>query len=162
MQKFILNEKTNNYVVTNELTKDDILQMAFSIAENSLTNDIITTVEAAEVFIRAKLMMHDREVFGMISLTNQHEVITNTELFEGTISSCSVHPREIVKQALLDQSNAVVIYHNHPGGNSEPSLADIAITKRIKTALSYVDIRVLDHVIVSKSGIVSFAQRGLL
>jgi len=83
-------------------------------------------------------------------------------LFRGTIDGASVHPREVVKQALSRNAAAVILAHNHPSGVAEPSQADELITRRLREALALVDIRVLDHCIVGDNGCLSFAERGLL
>ena len=84
------------------------------------------------------------------------------ELFHGTIDGASIHPRVVVQQALEVNAAALVFFHNHPSGVAEPSHADEAITRRLKEALSLVDVRVLDHFVVSAGESVSFAERGLL
>ena len=80
----------------------------------------------------------------------------------GTIDSASVYPREIVKAALNSNAAAVILAHNHPSGNPEPSQADIALTKRVQTALQTIDVRLLDHLVVGGTTSVSLAERGLL
>jgi DNA repair protein RadC len=83
-------------------------------------------------------------------------------MFHGTIDGASVYPREVVKEALRHNAAAVIVSHNHPSGNPEPSGADKALTQRLKEALALVDVRVLDHVIVGGSNATSFAEHGLL
>jgi len=83
-------------------------------------------------------------------------------LFRGTIDGASVYPREVVKEALRRNAAAVILAHNHPSGVAEPSQADELITARLRDALALVDIRVLDHLVVTGDAIVSFAERGLL
>ena len=85
-----------------------------------------------------------------------------SRLFRGSIDSCSVHPREVVKEALEANAAAAIFAHNHPSGSCEPSSADIAITKRLKEALALVDVRVLDHFVVAGNEIVSLAERGMM
>ncbi|CSI70314.1 DNA repair protein RadC [Vibrio cholerae] len=94
-------------------------------------------------------------------MDNQHRLIEFKELFRGTVDAASVYPREVLKEALNVNAAAVIFAHNHPSGDPEPSQADRRITQRLKDALSLVDIRVLDHVVVGKSS-VSFAERGWL
>jgi DNA repair protein RadC len=102
------------------------------------------------------------EVFCCLFLDNRHRLIAFDELFRGTIDGASVHPREVVRQALQRNAAAVILAHNHPSGVAEPSQADELITHRLKDALALVDIRVLDHLIVGDSRCTSFAERGLL
>ena len=93
---------------------------------------------------------------------NRHRLIEFVELFRGTIDGASVHPREVVKEALRHNAAAVIFAHPHPSGVAEPSRADALITRRLKDALQLVDIRVLDHLIVAGGDIVSFSERGLI
>jgi DNA repair protein RadC len=95
-------------------------------------------------------------------LDSHHRLIEYVELFRGTIDGASVHPREVVKLALAKNAAALVLAHPHPSGVAEPSHADELITKRLVSALSLVDIRVLDHVIVAGGEVSSFAERGLI
>lgn len=100
-------------------------------------------------------------MFCVAFLDTRHGVIKFEEMFRGTIDGASVYPREVVKAALACNASAVIFAHNHPSGVSEPSLADQAITRRLKDALELVDIRVLDHLVIGTE-ITSFAERGLL
>jgi DNA repair protein RadC len=95
-------------------------------------------------------------------LDNRHRLIAFDELFRGTIDGASVHPREVVRQALARNAAAVILAHNHPSGVAEPSQADELITQRLKEALALVDIRLLDHLVVGDGSCVSFAEKGLL
>ena len=110
-------------------------------------------------FLKLKLGAHDREVFAVMFLDNQHQLIEFEELFFGTIDAASIYPREVVKAALNHNAAAVVFAHNHPSGISEPSQADRRITQRLVDALKLVDIRVLDHIVVGED-CVSFAEKG--
>ena len=102
------------------------------------------------------------EVFCVLYLDGRHRLIEYVELFRGTIDGASVHPREVVKQALEKNAAAVIFAHPHPSGIAEPSQADELITRRLKDALAIVEIRVLDHLIVAAGDVISFAERGLL
>tara|TARA_R110002072_G_scaffold1369_9_gene11394 strand:+ start:2612 stop:3313 length:702 start_codon:yes stop_codon:yes gene_type:complete len=113
-------------------------------------------------FLKSKLRDYDREVFACLFLDNQHRVISYEELFFGTIDGASVHPREVVKRVLHHNAAAVIFAHNHPSGVAEPSQADQRITDRLKSALMLVDVRVLDHMIVGDSEVMSFAETGLI
>jgi DNA repair protein RadC len=94
-------------------------------------------------------------------LDGQHRLIACETLFRGTLSQTSVYPREVVRRALAVNAGAVVFAHNHPSGSSDPSRADELLTQALKSALSLVDVRVLDHLVVG-STVTSFAERGLL
>jgi DNA repair protein RadC len=102
------------------------------------------------------------EVFLALFLDAQNRLIEDVELFRGTLTQTSVYPREVVKHALQKNAAAVIFAHNHPSGLAEPSRADELLTRTLREALSLVDIRVLDHVIVAGGSSVSFAERGLL
>ncbi len=113
-------------------------------------------------YLRLRLTGYRNEVFGSLFLDNRHRIIALRELFQGTIDGASIHPRVVVQQALEVNAAALVFFHNHPSGVAEPSHADEAITRRLKDALALVDVRVLDHFVVSAGESVSFAERGLL
>ena len=105
---------------------------------------------------------HAREHFGVMLLDSQHRVRSVRVLFHGTLDCASVYPREVARAALDADAAAVVFFHNHPSGSPEPSRADIVLTERLKSALGLLDIRVLDHIIITTDSSVSFAERGLL
>lgn len=102
------------------------------------------------------------ETFVALFLDTRHRVIACRELFRGTIDGASVHPREVVREALACNAAAVILSHNHPSGVAEPSQADELITHRLRDALALVEIRVLDHLIVAGRASISFAERGLI
>lgn len=102
------------------------------------------------------------EVFGVVWVNSQHAVIEVQELFRGTLASTSVYPREVVKAGLAVNAAAAILYHNHPSGVVEPSRADEYLTTTLKQALSLVDIRVLDHLVLAGARHTSFAERGLI
>ena len=95
-------------------------------------------------------------------LDKRHRLISYQEMFQGTIDGASVHPREVVKEALKQNAASVILAHPHPSGVAEPSQADELITQRLKEALGLVDIRILDHIIVAGGDTISFAEKGLL
>ncbi len=113
-------------------------------------------------FLTAQLRDRPYEVFCCLHLDNRHRLIRFEEVFRGTIDGASVHPREIVRQALHYNAAALIFAHNHPSGVAEASQADELITRRLRDALALVDIRVLDHLIVGDNSCLSFAERGLL
>jgi len=118
-------------------------------------------VDAARYF-KARLLDLPHEVFSCLFLDTRHRLIRYEELFRGTIDGATVYPREVVKRALQHNAAAVIVGHNHPSGVSEPSEADRNITLKLAKALALVEIRLLDHVVVSRSGHVSLAERGLI
>ena len=111
-------------------------------------------------YLAVQMRDYHREVFVVLLLDTRHRLIEFDELFHGTINSASVHPREVAKVALQKNASAVIVAHNHPSGNAEPSKADIGITKRLKAALGILDIKLLDHFIIGKGEVVSLASRG--
>lgn len=113
-------------------------------------------------YLRSRLSTYPHEVFAGLFLDNRHRIIQYQELFRGTIDGAAVYPREVVRQALEYNAAAVIFAHNHPSGVAEPSQADISLTSRLKEALSLVDIRVLDHMIVGHGEVISLAERGLM
>jgi DNA repair protein RadC len=117
--------------------------------------------DAARYF-RARLLDLPHEVFCCLFLDTRHRLIRYEELFRGTIDGATVYPREVVKRALQCNAAAVILGHNHPSGVSEPSEADRSITVKLAKALALVEIRLLDHLVVSRGGHVSLAERGLL
>lgn len=122
----------------------------------------LTSPKATRNYLTLKLGTLEREVFAVIFLHKRHRPISYQEMFQGTIDGASVHPREVVKEALKQNAAAVILAHPHPSGVAEPSQADELITQRLKEALSLVDIRVLDHIIVAGGDTTSFAERGLI
>ena len=117
---------------------------------------------ATRQFLTAQLRDRPYEVFCCLHLDNRHRLIHFEEVFRGTIDGASVHPREVVRQALRYNAAALIFAHNHPSGVAEASQADELITRRLRDALALVDIRVLDHLIVGDNNCLSFAERGLL
>jgi DNA repair protein RadC len=117
---------------------------------------------ATRNFLVAQLRDRPYEMFCCLFLDNRHRLMSFEELFRGTIDGASVHPREVVRQALYRNAAAVILAHNHPSGVAEPSQADELITLRLRDALALVDIRVLDHLIVGDNRCVSLAERGIL
>ncbi|HQZ04037.1 MAG TPA: DNA repair protein RadC, partial [Thauera sp.] len=121
-----------------------------------------TSPAAVKEYLCAKLAGFEHEVFAVLFLDTQHRLIEYAEMFRGTIDSASVYPRELVKEALRLNAAAVIVSHNHPSGNPEPSRADEVLTQRLKEALALVDVRTLDHIIVAGGSTISFAERGLI
>jgi len=118
--------------------------------------------EDTEQYLTTVLRNHSHEVFACLFLDTRHRVIAFEELFHGTIDGATVYPRVVAEKALRHGAAALIAAHNHPSGVAEPSLADQAITRRLKDALSLLDIRLLDHFVVGDGRPVSMAARGLL
>lgn len=111
-------------------------------------------------YLRLKVGDHNNEVFGCLFLDTRHQLISIEEIFQGTIDGATVYPRVVVQRALERNASAVILYHNHPSGVAEPSEADRTITLKLAKALALVDIRLLDHLVVTCGSHVSLAERG--
>ena len=122
----------------------------------------LTSPAVVKDFLRLKLGERPHEVFAVVFLDTQNRVLSIEELFRGTLSQTSVYPREVVKEALARNAAAVVLVHNHPSGSAEPSRADEVLTSTLRQALALVDVRVLDHLVVTRASVLSFAERGLI
>lgn len=130
------------------------------LAETLKRGDALTSPQQTKLYLSSVLRDRQREAFYILFLDNQHRVIRDEILFEGTIDAASVYPREVVKRALHHNAAAVILAHNPPSGVAEPSQADRRITDRLRDALGLVEIRVLDHFVVGDGEVVSFAERG--
>jgi DNA repair protein RadC len=147
----------------NDPEKKSLLELAFAVLHDLHQPGVeLPSPNHTRDFLRMLLAERKAEVFGCLYLDNRHRVIETVELFQGTIDGASVYPRVVVQQALSVNAAAVMFFHNHPSGVAEPSNADEAITRRLKEALALVDIRVLDHFVVTAGESISFAERGLL
>lgn len=113
-------------------------------------------------FLTLQLAPEEREIFAVIFLDSQHRALSYEPMFQGTLDSASVHPREVVKRCLQLNAGAVILAHNHPSGSPEPSSADRHITERLRHALDLIGVRVLDHMVIGGAQIASFAERGWL
>lgn len=146
-----------------EISETKIIHWATSILEKRFKrSNYLTSPDCTREFLKLIFADKSREEFVMIFLDNQHAVIGYEVLFQGTIDSANVYPREVVKAALANEAAVVILSHNHPSGTSEPSEADKRITARIAESLNTIDVKVLDHLIVGGTSITSFAERGLI
>ncbi|HDS5593143.1 TPA: DNA repair protein RadC [Enterobacter hormaechei subsp. xiangfangensis] len=140
------------------------IRRAINILEKHLREPgaAFTSSSATRDWLRLKMTGLEREVFMVLFLDNQNQLLAHETLFTGTINHTEVHPREVVKSALRHNAAAVIVAHNHPSGTTDISQADRRVTQRIVDALTLVDVRVLDHLVVGGTAIVSFAERGWL
>ena len=122
----------------------------------------LSSPDETVAFLRLRMEHLEHEVFAVLFMDTRNRVIAFEEMFRGTIDGASVYPREVVKAALGHNAAAIIIAHNHPSGVAEPSHADRAITRRLLEAMSLIDVRLLDHVVIGAGESVSFADRGLL
>ena len=130
--------------------------------EMLMRSDPLESPDVTEQYLKSALRDCSNEVFACLFLDTRHRVIAFEELFHGTIDGATVYPRVVAEKALRHGAAALIVAHNHPSGVSEPSLADQAITRRLKDALALLDIRLLDHFVVGEGTPVSMAARGLL
>jgi len=138
-------------------------ELARRYFEESLpVGEAIRSPADTHAFLQAKIGHLQHELFCCLFLDNRHRVLRFDPMFRGTIDGTSVYPREVVKEALAINAAAVILAHNHPSGVAEPSQADERITRRLKSALELVDIRLLDHLIIGAAETTSLASRGLL
>ena len=126
------------------------------------SGDLLTSPDLVRQYLSAQLRHQPREVFAVLFLDNQNRLIAYEELFFGTIDGASVYPREVVRRAMSHNAAALILSHNHPSGVAEPSQADQRITQRLQAALELIDVRVLDHMVVGDTEVISFAERGLI
>lgn len=141
---------------------DTLVAHAQRIAEARLPAVEFTSPERTEAYLWPLLSQKQSEVFSVLYLDNRHRLIQYREEFTGTINASAVYPREIIRNALKLNAAAIILAHNHPSGDPEPSQCDIKCTESIRKAADLLDIRVLDHVIVGAGHCVSLALRGHL
>ena len=147
----------------NDVEKQSVITLAMKVlAIKHRAGRALSKPDETRNYLRLRLADYRNEVFGCLFLDNRHRIIAVRELFQGTIDGASVHPRVVVQQAMEVNAAAMVFFHNHPSGIAEPSRADEMLTRRLKEALALVDVRVLDHFVVSAGGSVSFAECGLI
>jgi DNA repair protein RadC len=145
------------------VSEDRIISQAIFILQHRLAKGpLLGSPRAVRDYLMLKLSALEYEIFGALFLDAQLQLIEQCELFRGTVTQTSVYPREVVKMALKFNASALIIYHNHPSGVCEPSRADELLTQSLKSSLSLVDVKILDHLVVASQGVTSFAERGLL
>lgn len=125
-------------------------------------NPIFTSPRHVRDYLAVQMSAYHREVFVALLLDTRHRLIEFAELFQGTIDAAHVHPRELVRLALEKNAAAVIVAHNHPSGNAEPSKSDISITRKLRDGLRLMDIRLLDHFIIGRGEVTSLADKGLI
>lgn len=162
-------ETRAQYAVQREINaaaanEDAIIAAALEILARRMRSSgvLMDSPEVVRDWLRMRVGGKPHEEFGCIWLNAAHEVIEVGEMFRGTLTQTSAYPREVVKEALHHNAAAVIFYHNHPSGAAEPSLADEMLTRQLKDALNLVDVRVLDHFVVTAEQTTSFAEKGLL
>jgi DNA repair protein RadC len=132
------------------------------LAERMEGKDVLSSPGAVVEFARVKLAGLPHEAFMVIYLNVKNRVIDHEVLQEGTVDRAIVYPREIIKAALTHKAAGLILSHNHPSGDPEPSQEDKHLTRAVIEAARTVEIRVLDHIIVGKNGYFSFQENRLL
>lgn len=122
----------------------------------------LTSPDAVASYLKFHLAPQEHEVFGVIFLDARHRVLAFEILFHGSIDGASVYPRQVVKRSLTHNAAAAIVVHNHPSGCTEPSLADRALTARLKEALDLIEVPLLDHFIIGEGRPLSLAEHGWL
>ncbi|MDL5595055.1 MULTISPECIES: RadC family protein [unclassified Pseudomonas] len=130
------------------------------LAERMRQKTALENPQVVRDYLKAMLRHEPHEVFGCLFLDSKHQVLTFETLFRGSIDNTAVHPREVVKRSLANNAAAVILCHNHPSGNTDPSQADRLLTKRLQKALELIDVRVLDHFVVGDGEPLSMAECG--
>lgn len=143
------------------------LQAIFEMSRRALNEqlqqrDVFKSPQQVRDYLVLKLGILTREVFTVLFLDTQNQLVATEEMFTGTLTQTSVYPREVVKRALHHNAASVIFAHNHPSGIAQQSQADELLTKQLKQALALIDVRVLDHFIVAGNNTLSFSERGLL
>lgn len=142
---------------------DEVIQAAQQLLLAKVhERDVLSSPQAVRDYLRARLSTLEHEVFAVMHLDAQNRLIDYVEMFRGTLTQTSVYPREIVKEAIRRNSAALILVHNHPSGCAQPSRADEALTQTLRAALTLIDVRVLDHMIVAGADVTSMAEKGLL
>jgi len=142
---------------------EEVLTVAQSLAQQRIMGRVLLNkAQTVKDFLVNKLGGCEREVFAALFLDTRHKLIAYEELFYGTVDGTEVSSREVVKAALRLNATVVILAHNHPSGNPEPSAADHRVTKNLSDALKLVEIRVVDHIVVGAGTSVSFAEHGYL
>lgn len=144
-------------------TKHPIIEQALALLACEMREtDTLAAPDAVKDYLRLRLAPKDHEVFAVVFLDCQNRVIETEEMFRGTLTQTSVYPREVVRASMKHNAASVILAHNHPSGSTTPSRADESLTQTLKQALALVDVRVLDHLIVTTGEVLSMAERGLL
>lgn len=155
---------THSSITPQRAREDRAIYRAMRLLEGRLREPGASMNSPRDVrqFLTLHLAQKEREIFTTLWLDTQHKLIAADDLFLGTLTQAPVYPREVLKRALQLNAAAVILAHNHPSGEAEPSMSDKLLTDALKSALAAIDVRVLDHLIVVGAGTLSFAERGML
>ena len=156
----LVHDESGSYQAVSD---DEVIATALRLlSKRMVVTPVLSNPRVVREYLALRFAGLEHEVFACLYLDNRSRVLACEELFRGTIDGASVHPREVVKRVLAHNAAAVIFTHNHPSGVAEPSMTDQLLTQRLKEAMSLVDVRVLDHLVVGGASVESFAERGLL
>lgn len=156
-------KQANLFHGTNEYANENaIIAQAFKILERRVRRpeSEANSPETVKKYLALMLAQDESERFVVLFLDAKNRVIRAETMFQGTLTQCSVYPREVVKAALKHNAAAVILAHNHPSGTCEPSEADRRLTKVLVDALDLIGMRVLDHIVIGNTSAYSFAEHG--
>lgn len=183
--KPIAKELIEKFGTIDELTKSDIKSLleVDGIGEGSavflkLIGDIALTLYREKIedkdiltiksknsllsYLRGEIGYSPREEFKILFLDTSNKLIASETLFSGTIDKSAIYPREIVERVIKNRAKSVIFAHNHPSGSISPSKKDIELTQYMYDSLKLLEIRLLDHIIVTKNSYFSFLEEGLI
>jgi DNA repair protein RadC len=151
------------YLLPKQAEEDVIIAAALEILDKRVKKEcLLASPQAVRQWLAVRAPGLECEVFTVVLLDASHSLIKADDMFRGTLTQTSVYPREVVKLALKENAAAVILVHNHPSGNPQPSRADEYLTQTMKAALALVDVRVLDHIITAGGETCSMAEKGLM
>lgn len=160
---FSLSEDTGKYQATRDLTEGQIIRFAKHLVKKRMKRGMqIGSPTSVAIHLALDYSELHHEVFICLFLDNKHRLIKSEEMFRGSINTATIHPREVVKRSLELNAAAVVLAHNHPSGDPEPSRVDILMTEQLSSALALIDVRVLDHIVIGAGETVSLAEKDLI
>jgi DNA repair protein RadC len=144
-----------------------MLKAALELGKRYLEEDLtpgeaLPDSQTTKRFLSSRLKSYSNEVFACLFLDNHHRILAFEELFHGTLTEANIYPREIVKRCLAHNAAKIILAHNHPSGNPDPSQSDCEITAMLKTSLEILDVLVIDHIVVGHTDCVSLAELGLI
>lgn len=139
----------------------EVIGAATTLLQRDISGSkVLDSPKVVRDFLVCRLGALAYEMFGIVLLTSQHEVIEVVEMFRGTVDRTAVYPREVVMEVLTKKAAYVILFHNHPSGCPDKSVSDQALTCELKKALALIDVEVLDHFVIAGARVVSFAENG--
>lgn len=153
-----------SYTIKSRKQEDELIAKALKVLESRIkySGDQLSSPHAVKNFLRLKSAQYDHEVFSCLFLDVKNRVIEHREMFRGTLDQAAVYPREVLKAVIELNAANIILSHNHPSGDAEPSTADKRITNVLKDLLSPLGVHLLDHIIVGVNDVQSFSEQGLL